>query len=214
MDGQSGADERTGTQPSGVEEVNGLVKLDETAPSTSSGLRLCSEGFDGLFEVRSTPTCTSGQTVRRKGLSPPGVRRKRKGKERSTESHVVDGDEVLVKSGGASGGDVREVGSEGASGEEVREVGSGGASGEDVREVKSGGASGEEVGSGGASGEDVREVGDEWMPTREEVEQLEREMVEEGWEDDRSTEYTTDEELGAGTEYIHSSLTLYTQIAA
>ena len=155
----------------GREGESSLEKSNETATLTSSGLRLCSEGFGGLFDVQVP--AVSSSVARRKGKSPQGARRKGKGRDKSREVGGEGRDRVSVE------GDV----CEGASGE--------GASGEGVR------------------GEAVEEV--EWIPTREEVEELEREMEEEGgWgeeedEDDKSTEYSTDEELGAGTLYIQIS---------
>ena len=159
---------------SGETEVENRTEM---AAATSSGLRLCSEGFGGLFEAQTASALS--KPVRKKGASPPGARKKGKGKQKARDPpQVVNGDERLSVSGREEGG----------------------------------------VWSG-ASGEDwKREAGDEWMPTREEVEQLEREMAEESWreggeeegEEEGSTEYTTDEELGAGTVYwllLHSTCT-------
>ena len=115
----------------------------ESGPSSSAGLRLCSEGFDGLFET-PTPSLSPRKIVRKKGQGSAELvgQKKRKGKEKKSADLADDGD-----------------------------------------------------GCDGASGEGVEEG--EWMVTREEVEAMEREMFEETREE--STDYTTDEELGAGT---------------
>ena len=141
-----------------------MAQSDETAPS-SSGLRLCSEGFDGLFEVQTpVPVTKSVRKKGGKGASPSDGHRKGKGKAKMKGSHVVDGEEgsgVLVESR-VCGGDPGEGGRE-------------------------------------AVGEDgTGELGEDWIPTREEVEEMEKEMAEEGWGEEEDTEYTTDEEMGAG----------------
>lgn len=136
----------------------------DPAPSTSSipgtsGLRLCSEGFDGLFED-PTPSLPPRKVARKKGQVSP-----------------VTGDQKKTKKGKGK--------------KRVELVGGGECeAGEGVR---------------------VGEEGGEWVPTREEVEAMEREMTEENdWEnveggeeeeeeeEEGSTEYTTDDELGAG----------------
>ena len=128
-------------------ETNDGGQSSASVAGSSSGLRLCSGGFDGLFEDQ-------GATDKRdssKGVSGRG--RKGKEKKRPTETRSVS--EVC----------------EDASGEGVR----------------------------GKVGEEE----EEWMLTRDEVEGIDRAIAEEtSWrEDDNecgSTEYSTDEDLGAG----------------
>ena len=146
------------------------VKVSDKSNNETPGLRLCSEGFDGLFESQSSVV-----PLKKKGVSPLGAQRKGKERKRSIGHHSVrESDDVRSEIGG--GGER----SDGALGEDVR----------------------------GVDGEE--EVGEGWMPTREEVEEMEREMMEEknDWqeeeEEDGSTEYSTDEELGAGTHTLYS----------
>ena len=127
------------------------------AVASSSGLRLCSEGFDGLFQ---DPSPSLPPRRRKSRVSPAsGDRKKKKGKEKKRVGSTEGCDEC-----------------EGVAGEGMRE--------------------------GGVEGE--------WMPTRKEVEAMEREMAEHNdWNDDEegedeSTEYSTDEEMGAGITYIQA----------
>lgn len=149
----------TGSQTTTRAAVDGLQESNDITTASGdnrSGLRLCSEGFDGLFEDQSTSLVRKSLT-KKKSLELT-LTKKKKGKEKK-------------------------------------------------RPMSSGAGEGVSV-----SGEGGEEDGDVWMPTRDEVEQLEREMAEESGrvggdemeggdkdDDDGSTEYTTDEELGAGT---------------
>lgn len=158
VNGVRGSEEGCGSEPMEGGEGGSVIVSDEAAPS-SSGLRLCSEGFDGLFEVQAPPVSVtkSVRKKRGKGASPSGGERKGKGKAKMKGSCVVDGEE---------GGDVL------------------------MERRVCGGDPGREDGTG--------ELGEEWIPTREEVEEMEKEMAGEGWGEDEDTEYTTDEEMGAG----------------
>ena len=131
--------------------------VDVSVPSTRSGLRLCSEGFDGLFDTPTRslpPPAAARKVVRKKGVPLSERRRKGKGKKRVVSADS-DGEGAIGDGEGAIGD------GEGAIGE----------------------------GEG------------DWMPTRAEVEEMEREMAEyngNGEKEDGSTEYSTDEEMGAG----------------
>ena len=125
--------------------------------SSSSGLRLCSEGFDGLFEVQTPPSKPA-----KKMASSWSVSGKGKGKENVRGSRE------------------RQLG------EERREE----------REVGRGRGGEAEVGEGEEEKGDMEE---DWIPTKEEMEWMSREVEGDWREDMTSTEYSTDEELGPGT---------------
>ena len=140
--------ERSHNDPGLSQDSGNAVASSSSSVPSSSGLRLCSEGFDGLFD---NPSPSPRKVVRKKSRVSPEQKKTKKGKEKK-RTDSVDG-----------------VG-DGCEGEGAR---------------------------GGEEGE--------WAPTREEVEAMEREMTEDNdWEDkeveegEESTEYTTDEELGAG----------------
>ena len=164
----------------GVPSGNGSSSLLGVDGRRASGLRLCSEGFDGLFETNLTPT----RSPLNKKLSHNSSSR-RKGKERARESSCLPANLDSVS--------------------ETVECGV--ASKEREREGSVEGRGRRREGGEGERGEE-----DDWVPTREEVEALEREMMEEGeeWEEGQgeegqgveeeevSSQCSTDEELGPG----------------
>lgn len=142
------SDTNTAPAPQGGEMETSVTEVSSvTAAANSSGLRLCSEGFDGLFEGQSTAVNQDSRKVL-SGRGRKGKERKRLARTPSISSEVC----------------------EGVSGEGVRS--------------------------------EVGEEEEEWMLTRDEVEDIDRAIAEEtGWreeEEDGSTEYSTDDELGAG----------------
>ncbi len=165
--GERGGESLTNSE-SGAVEGSGVTAV-------SSGLRLCSEGFDGLFEDSAVPERPAGK--KRAAGNGPG--RKGKGKGRAKKVLTEENENESLDCSFERNGCVllQEVGAMG-------EFSSGGVGREE-----------EEVGSVGSDG---------WMPTREEVEAMEREMMEgeeEGEGEGESTEYSTDEELGPGMCY-------------
>ena len=197
--------DRDNTQSSTNDDLRSRdPKIDQNSTnvdvSTRSGLRLCSEGFDGLFDTPtpSLPPPPARKVVRKKGVPLSERRRKGKGKKR-----VVSADSDGEGCRGAGEGAIGE-GCRGATGDGEGAIGEGaigngeGAIGEGCR-----GAIGDGEGCRGAIGDGEGAIGDgegDWMPTREEVEEMEREMAEYNGngEEDGSTEYSTDEEMGAG----------------
>ena len=153
--------ERSDNHVSWSQDSDVGTALTSSSLPSGSGLRLCSEGFDGLFEnLAPSPR----KVVKKKGQVSPEEEKKKtkKGKEKK-RVHLV--------------GDNGDVGDNGE---------------------------GCAVGDNGVVGDGCEGGEGEWVPTREEVEAMEREMIEDNdWqeekEDEGSTEYTTDEELGAGT---------------
>ena len=178
------------------------TNVDVSVPSTRSGLRLCSEGFDGLFD---TPTPSLPPPAARKVVRKKGVPSLRKGKgKRRVVSADCDGEGCRGDGEGAIGD------GEGAIGE-----GAIGAIGEGAIGAGEGAIGEGAIGAGeGAIGNGEGAIGEgegDWMPTRAEVEEMEREMAEynRNGEEDGSTEYSTDEEMGAGIQCIHVSVDMH-----